>query len=199
MTSGQVIFDMLGGDDFLDLHLPSGLDVTVAPSDGNDTTNLRFADGGAPKANLVQVDSERITFDMTSPLVSIADDTVRLTGDVFAGIDGARSQLGIGTGSLQVDRTADSDGRRDGGRSGHRRSGRRGNHGEHARDQLASRSSASSCQRFPSRRCGCVGWPTCRRPCHCFRDQRLDWSGAAIALPATFAFATSPSWSNSIP
>ncbi len=101
ITSGQIVFSMGAGNDSLDLELPSGLDVTVEPGDDLDTTNLRFSGGGTP--DLVRVDSERITIDTTSPLVSIADDTVQLKGNVFSGIDAARSVLDIGAGQFQVE------------------------------------------------------------------------------------------------
>ena len=104
VTSGQIIFDMGGGDDLLDLQLPSGLDVNVLSGEGQDETNLQFSTEGLPKSNRIDVDSERITLDHTaSPLVTLADDDVHLTGTVFAGLDNARSQLDIGAGNLTVD------------------------------------------------------------------------------------------------
>ncbi len=102
VTSGQVVFDMGGGDDALDLQLPSGLDVSVAPSDGDDSAILRFSNNPSTDSDLIEVDSERITIDPTTRSLELFNDQIVLRGDVVVG-DQARTQLGVPFGSLVVE------------------------------------------------------------------------------------------------
>ena len=101
ISSGQIIFDLGDGDDVLDLQLPAGLDVIVSPGNGNDRTFLQFDGDGT--ANSVQIDSDQIFFDASSPLTSINGSEVVLTGDVFVDSNTARSQVDLGSGSLRVE------------------------------------------------------------------------------------------------
>ena len=100
ITSGEIYFDMGGNNDLLDLALPSGLDVTVQESDGDDNTVLRFADDRLP--GTINVDSEQIEIDSGSAMVSAVDANLNLSGDVSFGTDGQSTELKLGSGSLEV-------------------------------------------------------------------------------------------------
>ena len=100
ITSGEIYFDMGGNNDRLDLALPSGLDVTVQESDGDDNTVLRFADDRLP--GTINVDSEQIEIDSGSAMVSAVDANLNLSGDVSFGTDGQSTELKLGSGSLEV-------------------------------------------------------------------------------------------------
>ena len=103
VTSGQIIFEMGDGDDILDLEMPSGLSVTVTPSDGDDSTNLQFTRDGLPGPTVVDVDSQQITLDSGVLLAPIDGASVHLVGDVFFGSAGARSLIDLGSGELDID------------------------------------------------------------------------------------------------
>ncbi len=103
VMSGQIIFAMGDGDDILDLELPSGLSVTVTPSDGDDSTNLQFTRDGSPGPTLVDVDSQRITLESGVLFAPIDGASVHLAGDVFFGSAGATSLIDLGSGKLDID------------------------------------------------------------------------------------------------
>ncbi len=102
VTGGQIVFDMLGGDDQLDLELPTGLDVSVLPSLGDDSTTLEFGSAGSSNGNLVTVDSDTIEFG-PQPRVALGGDTLDLTGSVVLGNSNTATQVDLATGSFTVD------------------------------------------------------------------------------------------------
>ncbi|MGB7346848.1 MAG: hypothetical protein WBD20_21680 [Pirellulaceae bacterium] len=106
VTSGQLQIDLGGGDDTLNLDLPSTLDVTLVESEGHDETNLRFSDRvDAAAQQTVQVASETITINLGDSDVDLTNDHVQLTGDVFLGVSGSTTNINFGAGDFSVDGT----------------------------------------------------------------------------------------------
>ncbi|MGI9471063.1 MAG: beta strand repeat-containing protein, partial [Rubripirellula sp.] len=101
----SISINLGGGDDTLNLRLPSGIDVTVVgtTNDGYDTTHLGFSDDATRPSSQVQIQSEQILLDDSSSSIQIADDDVSLQGEVFAGAGGSSFKIDLGTGDLGID------------------------------------------------------------------------------------------------
>lgn len=114
-TFATIQFDTLGGDDLLNLELPSGLNVTVvnAESDGQDTAIITSSDPGdasglQPRPALT-IASETIHL-ATANIVSLDQNDVQLQGNVSivnrsnAPIDPNQTKvIDLGTGSLEIE------------------------------------------------------------------------------------------------
>lgn len=100
VTSGQVVFAAGGSRDFLDLQLPSGLNVTVIDGDGDDLTKLRFVDGQTP--GTVTVESDSILIEPNSTQANTNGTNLILGGSVTFGQPGQSNELSLGDGRLYV-------------------------------------------------------------------------------------------------
>ncbi len=92
ITSKQVLFDLRGGDDVLDLALPSGLDITVVSGAGRDTAIIGGGDASSVTPGGLTIDSETIRIDPATRSIAFAH-SVDLTGSVSVGSDGETTQL----------------------------------------------------------------------------------------------------------
>ena len=103
ITSGQVLVDLGGGDDVLNVDLADGLDFTVTDSAGNDEVNLSFQNTAvSPSADSIDVAAETVTINNGSPSVNLAGDDVRITGNLQLGNIGSVTNVNLGTGDLTV-------------------------------------------------------------------------------------------------
>tara|TARA_R110002049_G_scaffold27321_2_gene94286 strand:+ start:514554 stop:519305 length:4752 start_codon:yes stop_codon:yes gene_type:complete len=109
ITSGQIVFDLAGGDDQLHLQIPSGIDVTVIDADGDDMTLISPADStGDDRISNIQIESETITFDptvseFTTTNFGLTNDVLHLQGDVVIGNASATTLLDLGASDLSID------------------------------------------------------------------------------------------------
>lgn len=103
VTSGQIVVRLGGGDDLFAAQLPSSLNVTVVDGEGSDTTELTLTDRGSIATASHRIDSESITLNQDSPVVSLTDDHLILTGNVLIGTVNADSVIDVGTGRFDVD------------------------------------------------------------------------------------------------
>lgn len=115
ITSGEIVIDLGGGDDVLNLEIPLGLDVTVVDdsgvSAGDDMVTLTFSDAGAVDGtNLIQIDAETIQFETATTFFNSTDDQIVLTGDARIGAAGGLTTFDIGSGAFSVDGTFVIDG-----------------------------------------------------------------------------------------
>ncbi len=101
ITSKQIIFDMRGGDDVLNLDLPSGLDVTVTSSAGNDTATVGGGNAASITPGGLTIDSETIRIDPATRSIAFGN-SVDLTGDVSVGSIGQTTELSFADGGLAV-------------------------------------------------------------------------------------------------
>lgn len=102
VTAGEIVFQMGEGDDILDLDLSSSLSVTVDGGGGADQTNLQFS-AGLQGPVFVDAISEQITLNSGGLASPIDGAAVCLVGDVFFGMEGERSLVDLGDGSLKID------------------------------------------------------------------------------------------------
>jgi len=100
ITSNQIIFDMGGGDDHLNLPLPPSLDLTVADSDGDDVTALGLFADDSPGS--ITVNSESIFVTSSSPTISTVDTEWDLRGDVGIGLLDTPREWELNGGGLTV-------------------------------------------------------------------------------------------------
>lgn len=102
----EVQFDMLDGDDRLELQIPRGIDISVLPGDGSDETSLGFAEFDSTTVasnSSISIDSDSIQILPSMGFVSLADATVQLNGRVDFGAAGFQSVIDVTRASLQVD------------------------------------------------------------------------------------------------
>ncbi len=102
ITSGQILFDLGAGDDVLRLQLPGGIDVSVAPSGGNDLTVVSGAGSAVVSSGSLDIDSETIVLDSNVRVFDFAGG-VNLVGDVSIGSDATTTQFNVADGGLKVD------------------------------------------------------------------------------------------------
>ena len=111
VTAGEIIVDLGAGNDLLDLQIPTGIDITVVDSSGDDSVNLEFASTGAtPGNNLIDVSADTITLDPPDTAIGFTNNDVQLTGNVIAGVTGTNSQITIGGGDWTIVGTLTLDG-----------------------------------------------------------------------------------------
>ncbi len=111
VTSGQVMIDLRGGDDILNLQLPSGLDVTLSDSDGEDQVNVAFSQiDDAGTSNLISLSAETIAIEPGQVDIDFTNDGVFLRGDILLGTSGGNTSVNLGSGQFDVEGSIEIEG-----------------------------------------------------------------------------------------
>lgn len=103
--SKQIQINLLGGNDTLDLAIPSGLNVSVVDGDGNDTIKIIRPDTSSPNESATHhLVAQSIRFDDTTEPIGWWNQNFRLSGDVFVGasLSTTTSEILIDSGSWEV-------------------------------------------------------------------------------------------------
>ncbi len=104
ITSGQLIIDLGGGDDVLDLEIPSGLNVSVLDSTGIDTTTLSFQSSVAIVTNrTIDVASEQITIESSTGAIDLRGTNARFFGDAIIGAGAISTTVQLDDAFLEID------------------------------------------------------------------------------------------------
>ncbi len=103
VTSGQIRFDLGGGDDRLRLDIPSRLSITVLDSDGDDSTEISRALASSGDDRQLHIRSESIAFNPSNRSTDLRNVDVSLNGIVSFGQSGQETLIDLGSGSLIID------------------------------------------------------------------------------------------------
>lgn len=103
VTAGVIRFDLRGGDDALQLKLPSNLSVTVIDGGGNDRVDIVATESGSVQPRTFDIESESIAFDSGLRSPNLRDAALNLTGDVFVGVPDDATNIDTLGGSISID------------------------------------------------------------------------------------------------
>lgn len=103
VTAGVIRFDLRGGDDALQLKLPSNLSVTVIDGDGTDRVDIVSTESGTVRPRTFDIASESIAFDSALRSPNVRDATLSLTGDVFVGVSDQATSIDTVNGEISID------------------------------------------------------------------------------------------------
>ena len=103
VTAGVIRFDLRGGDDALQLKLPSNLSVTVIDGGGNDRVDIVATESGSVQPRTFDIESESIAFDPGLISPNLRDATLDLIGDVFVGAPNDATSIDTLSGNVSID------------------------------------------------------------------------------------------------
>lgn len=104
ITSGQVIIDLGGGDDLLDLQIHAALDVTVLAGEGLDSTSVEYLPSASlPAPRVIEIASESITVDTSQGVVDMRGGDHRFVGNLALEPSANITSLLLDQASLAVD------------------------------------------------------------------------------------------------
>lgn len=103
VTSGVIRFDLRGGDDSLQLKLPSNLSVTVIDGDGTDRVDIASTESGLVRPRTFDIASESIAFDSGLRSPDLRDASLNLAGDVFVGASDDATNIDTVGGKISID------------------------------------------------------------------------------------------------
>ena len=109
ISARQVVVDLAGGDDQLNLQIPSGLDLHVVDGDGNDRVAFAPAQSAGPlgdTANTIRIESESIEFGSSFVPFQLRNDRLELLGDVVVGSPGGTTRLDFAGTDVQINGNA---------------------------------------------------------------------------------------------
>ena len=103
--SNEIQFNLLGGNDTLDLTIPSGLNVSVVDGDGNDNIQVIRFDSPQPNESAThQLIAQSIRFNDSLQPLDWRSQNFQLTGDVYVGssLSTSPTEILIDGGSWEV-------------------------------------------------------------------------------------------------
>jgi hypothetical protein len=94
--SKQIQINLQGGNDTLDLAIPSGINVSVVDGSGTDTIKIIHPDSPLPNDTAThRLESESIRFDSSIEPIDWRNQNFQLIGDVYVGKSSSASPSGI--------------------------------------------------------------------------------------------------------